>query len=520
MKTKRAILWIAVSSGQQATEEKDSLPEQERRLREIAEQRGWQIIDIITIPGHSRVYYNYPEFAAAAATEGIPGALRMLEHWARRDFDVFACIAGDRFGRAASIFNEVVERTYDAGAQVFTLRDGLIERGNEGTWAVMASYAASSEVKELRRRHKFGMNKRAEMGLPISSRVKISHCVVRDERGRSQKLVVNEELRPLFADLATVFLEGVAWHSLERVLYERYGYVGKNGKPYPPRYFHPLLISPVFWGHNARNFWNERSPNVHRRGEWMFDETVPAPDGVMIYYNTHEPVYTGELAERMKAELRRRMSLRGSARPNSPYPLTGMFECYECGWKMAFVNSHGKWRAARCNVAYNMKPPHSCTQRKAMPERYAIDYMKRLVALVVESDDGVAFIDSLMEAPNAPDPTPDLERQIEELEEEKRVLLQLRLRLKNPNDKIYDEQEDILNERLEIAQQRLDMHRLQNASPIEIADQVTAIDYLRQMGDTFWQLQPHEINHWLRRALGRRVFRVRDGKITKLRRYK
>lgn len=518
LKSKRAILWIAVSSTQQASDEKDSLPEQERRLREIAAQRNWQIIDIITIPGHSRVYYNYPEFAAAALADGITGASRMLEHWARRDFDVFACIAGDRFGRAASIFNEVVERTYDAGAQVFTMRDGLIERGNEGTWAVMASYAASSEVKELRRRHHFGMNKRAEQGLPISSRIKFSHRAIRDELGRARKLVVKDELRQLFADVATVFLEGVAWNSLERVLYERYGHVGSNGKPYPPRFFHPILIAPVFWGHSARNFWNARSPNVHKRGEWMFDDSVPAPEGVLFYPNTHEPVYTGELAERVKAELRRRMSLRGSARPNGDYPLSGLFACDECGNKLAFVNTHGKWRAARCNTAYNLKPPSSCSQRKAMPERYALDYMRRLVSLIVESDDGLAALNALMDTPDAPDPTPDLERQVETLEEEGRILIQKQLRAPESMSALYDEQMDILGERLNLARQRLDMHRRQAASASEVVEQVHSIDQMRALGERLWQLPPHELNQLLRRALGRRVFLVREGKIVRLRR--
>ena len=48
MRTKRAVLWIAVSSGAQAEDDQESLPEQARRLQELASKQGWQVVDTIT----------------------------------------------------------------------------------------------------------------------------------------------------------------------------------------------------------------------------------------------------------------------------------------------------------------------------------------------------------------------------------------------------------------------------------------------------------------------------------------
>jgi DNA invertase Pin-like site-specific DNA recombinase len=508
MRQPRAILWVAVSSGAQAEEEKESLPEQERRLREIAADRGWQIVDLITVPGHSRVYFNYPEFAAAAAAEGMSDPARMFEHWKRRDFDVFACVAGDRFGRSASIFNEVVERTYDAGAQVFTIRDGLIERGNENTWAVMASYAASSEVRELKRRYQFGMNRRAAEGKPLSPRVRFSHQIIRDARGKAVTMVVREELRPLFNDIATILLERVAWTALERVLFERYGHVADNGKPFPMYALYHLLNAPSFWGNSARH-----AP-ADCRGDWVFDEGAPVPEGVTVYYGTHEAVYTGELAEAVKAELRRRRALRGSARPDTQYPLSALFACDECGYKLAWTNSNGRWRGARCNTAYVHRPytTEPCAQRQHMPEPYALDYMRQLVTLIVTTGDVQTALASLA-TPEPPDETPELERQLAQLEAEGHTLIQNQLRAPASMSRLYEEQIDVLGTRIEAVRERLTAAKQRQPSDAVRASRHAALTELQALGEVFWQQSPGKVNQVLRRVFAGWVFMVRDGAI-------
>lgn len=511
MKQLRAVLLEAVSTGKQALDGKQSLPEQDERLRDVALRFNWNIVDVILVPGHSRVYYTYREFAEDALSEGIPAPMRMFEHWKKRDFDVFACSSGDRFGREQSIFAEVVIRTTDAGALVYTLRDGEINKQNRRMFISMGGYQASTEIDELKRRYNFGMNKRASDGKPLSSRVVFSHRVIRDDKGNALTMVVRDEMRPLLADIARVLLERVAWTAMEQQLAQRFGHVADNGKPYPRYAVYHLLHTATFWGNSARH----APPKI--RGAWVFDEQAPKPEGVLMHYNTHEAAYTGKTAEDVKAELRRRLSLRGSARPNSDYPLSGMFACAECGYKLAWTCANYRYRGARCNTAYGLRSYSEahCSQRRHLPEAYALDYMRHLLSLIVTSGDVQQAIADLAE-PEPPDETPELERQLEQLEDEGRILIQKQKQARASLSALYDEQIDTLGKRIEAVQARLDIARLRHPSESERAGQQQAVADIRILGEAFWNLPPGEINQTLRRVFANRVFLARDGKIVGL----
>ncbi len=55
----RAIIVAAVSSAEQASEQKDSIPGQLAACRETCQQRGWTVADEVSILGHSRNYNRH-----------------------------------------------------------------------------------------------------------------------------------------------------------------------------------------------------------------------------------------------------------------------------------------------------------------------------------------------------------------------------------------------------------------------------------------------------------------------------
>jgi len=57
----RAVLFIRVSSEEQAKSDKDSLAEQERVLRAAADKFKWQVVDAIIIPGIRASFYSYEQ---------------------------------------------------------------------------------------------------------------------------------------------------------------------------------------------------------------------------------------------------------------------------------------------------------------------------------------------------------------------------------------------------------------------------------------------------------------------------
>lgn len=242
----RAVLWCAVSDEKQARDEKISLVEQERLLRQKAEDEGWLIVDVLIVPGFSRRFYNYPEFIEAAAREGIDAPRRMMDHWQAQDFDVLTCRYGSRFAREQSIFGEVVARTIDGGARIYTIENGWVDKSNYRMFISMVGYSSAAEVDQLKQRFQDGMNKRAERGLPVSAQIVISHKVIRDDLGNALELVVNEDRRRMFDDLAEILLTGISWGEIPNLLFER-GHATKKGKPWSTAVLWRALHSPWFW---------------------------------------------------------------------------------------------------------------------------------------------------------------------------------------------------------------------------------------------------------------------------------
>ena len=264
----RTILWIAVSSGRQAEDDKESLPEQKRRLLEVSSVNMWDVVDVVLVPGHSRVYYNYREFAEAALEEKIDGPMRMFDHWNRKDFDMFTCVDGSRFGREQSIFAEVVARTIDAGAQLFTLKDGFINASNRRMYVSMAGYSSASEIDELKRRRAFGMRGRAEKGLRVSSRTLFGMREIRDEKGRAIREERDPALQYIFDRVAQELLAGTSWNSLEDSLYNNYQITNpRTGRPFVHGFFRSIMASPTFWGHTAMHFTVRNRSFPH----WAYD---------------------------------------------------------------------------------------------------------------------------------------------------------------------------------------------------------------------------------------------------------
>lgn len=357
---RRVVGLCAVSTVPQANkEEKVSLEEQERLIRERAAADGDVLVDMLIIPGFSRRYYNLYDLIEEAGRAGHDAPRRLLEHIRARDFDVLMCRYGNRMAREQSIFGEIVARVIDAGAEIFTLADGLIHAGNYRMYISMAGYAAATEVDRLVQGRKDAMQKRAARGLPVSSRVMSTHHLVRDEHGAAVELRVDPAKRRLLDDIATLLLEGVGFNSLGALLYERYGHLRPDGSPYGNALLYNWLHSPTFWGHTAQH-------HSGRYGTWVYDDRAVPPEGVSLYRNTHEPAYTGVLAEQIKTELRRRSELKAGQMNNAhANPFTGLVVCAGCGWRM--THAIGKrWRGYVCasnTTRFKYTPRADCDSR-------------------------------------------------------------------------------------------------------------------------------------------------------------
>ena len=81
---KRAALYVRVSTDHQTVEN------QIRELSQVAERRGWEVVEI----------YRDAGISGAKGRDGRPGLDTMLKDASRRKFDVVMAWAIDRLGRS------------------------------------------------------------------------------------------------------------------------------------------------------------------------------------------------------------------------------------------------------------------------------------------------------------------------------------------------------------------------------------------------------------------------------------
>ncbi|HEX3052216.1 MAG TPA: recombinase family protein [Aggregatilineaceae bacterium] len=518
----RAIIWAAVSTAPQANEdEKVSLPKQESDARALCDRNGWSMVEVLKVPGHSRHYIDIHQAASDMREQGIVAFDRLLDHWRLKDFDVLIVRDGDRFARTQTLHSYVTESTIQMGARIYSLTDGWIDETNYRLWIAMGGYRAASDIDRLVKARKAGMDKRAQRGLPTSSGLLWSHLLIRDSNGNAQKVIVDPAKRRLLDDLADVVIEGVSWPKVGKELYTRFGHVNNSGKAFGTTQMYQALHNPTFWGNNARYFNSKKYPNRERKGLWCFDPDIPAPEGVVIFYGTHEPAYTGEVAAKVQAELRRRRGIQGNTRPNRTHRFTGLLICAECGYNLTITYSseaHDRmyWR---CNSKYNERQSAAaCSQNKFIRDDAVFAVIDDLLHQMIDLRDLRPFESDT--PPNADSQHITLlENEIATLEGQLQRLIMKQASIEDESLwNAYDAQILATNDRLKIMRADLHARRLRQPSSAVRQEQERAYRDIADMTvEQFWRRSSTEINQYLHRLMGGRRFLVYNGQIVRIR---
>lgn len=516
MSPQRWILLLAVSSGAQASEDKDSLPSQERDLKAHVDSVGGVVVDIIRIPGHSRDFYTWQEFAEAASKGKNPtdDPKRMIQHWKAQDFDVLGVREPSRFGRKIGMVAEVIGKTLDAGATVFPLSTRtMITSANGLTSSMVEGYVANQELNTLKARTKMGMEKRVSRGLP-AGKTPVTHTLVRDEKtGKAIKLVANPLARLYFTQAAHLLLDGLPYDIVQERLHSE-GYQ-LPGLKYNPRLLYRLLWKPSFWGHSAQYFTQRRGADREKAGLWMLDAASPAPSTVKIIYDTHEPVLTGDIGQRLKDEMRRRMvALRGTAHPRSITKFAGLISCDECGRSVArgYTSKYPGSDTYRCATHYAPKLGIPCSQSLMISERKICAWVDKLLIQLIEDRDYSLLI------PQEGDATRDYDHLTACLSEAETRLNRLIDGQSRAPATVFDHYSaQIETVAQEIAGYRRGLLTLegqmhQGSAYREAIDQ--AIQPMRAvLPQGLWTLPIHEINQFLFNVLGPWTLSLREGEI-------
>lgn len=511
---KRAIKLISVSSEEQAKREKVSLEYQSERLDEAAAQYGWTWVDVIAVRGFSRDYYTVAEFVAEAGPKH-PDVYRLQDHWKRGDFDVLAVYDGSRFGRKKSMFAEVVGRTYDAGAVIYTTKEGLIDRSNADFFALLGGYAAEKELRVLKERTASGMRRRAELGLPKGTVIR-THRLIRDENGKPIRLEFDQRQRKFWDDVEQLLRDEVGWKRLEEELAARYGYTTLAGKPLVQNTVYRLMRSPTFWGHIAIGFEKKRL-NWQKNASWVWDVNDSVPDGVTMFRDTHEPVYPGERYDQMVALLAHHSQTHRGRWRNRAYGtnrFAGLCICGVCGNNLSYKRKRSeRYVYLRCSTGtfesrcanYKHIP---IPQFEAFIERFMEDAMRSDAAFSQPQDKGANRLRQLEQ---------DCARLRDEISQliEYQISASPSLRGQYAN-KITERDQQLITVTAELNQLR--SHAVYDGAEEreQVRRQIEADGGLPAL----WQKPDHIVNQTLHALLGPYRFVALDGEIVELRREK
>jgi DNA invertase Pin-like site-specific DNA recombinase len=108
-KHKRAALYVRISTGAQSVES------QIHDLRQVAERRGWQIVEV----------YRDEGISGAKGRDKRPGLDAMLKAASRRKFDVVMAWAIDRLGRSLIDLLGTIQHIEAAGVDLYLDKQGI-----------------------------------------------------------------------------------------------------------------------------------------------------------------------------------------------------------------------------------------------------------------------------------------------------------------------------------------------------------------------------------------------------------
>jgi hypothetical protein len=360
------------------------------------------------------------------------------------------------------------------------------------------------------------MTARAQRGLPITSRIPISYQVIRDPNsGKAIRLEVDESKRRLWDDLADLILEGISWDSIEIKLYERFGHVNGKGDVYYPNFMYRLIMKPIFWGHLARFHANRLSKNGYRYGRWIYDESEPLPEGVLIFRHTHPAVWQGELADRICQEIDRRSeNMRGKASSSYTHRLSGLAICGECGSFMS-TRVDGEYRGLYCPNTKGRSGKPQCNNRGVVSERKIIARINEFLAQMLCEHTTNIFEQAAPDTSRIQERTAALDSEISVLEEQARLFIRKQLTAGEDIQHIYEEELEKINNQLKNIREA--RNRLQGeslaAQQTTLAQQATLEELADLTLERFWLQESRVINQMLHRVMGRRRLIILGGKV-------
>ena len=171
MSNKRAALYVRVSTDAQTVEN------QIRELRQVAERRGWEVVEV----------YSDAGISGAKGRNGRPGLDSMLKDASRRKFDIVMAWAIDRLGRSLIDLLDTIQHLEACGVDLYLDQQAIDTTTPMGKLVFQVTGAfAEFERSMIRQRIKAGLKRAVAQGVKLG-RPKIDSTTERKVRKQLAK---------------------------------------------------------------------------------------------------------------------------------------------------------------------------------------------------------------------------------------------------------------------------------------------------------------------------------------------
>lgn len=311
----RVIQVAAVSTVRQAAEDKESVPEQIRLMDAVCEARGWQVVERITIPGHSRDYTWLHQL-----TKDCPEYAHLVDLIEAETGNLVMCAWWNRLWRTSHLQSQLMTLCREHGVQVYAVNqpvellppDKLPRRPG---WSALVPVISGLQSDEDQNRRvsdwRMGMAGRHARGLHNAAILPYGY-----DRNplKGQPMLIDKDrarwVRWIYARRA----EGWGYHMIQHEL-DTLNVAAPRSTHWVYRTVRTILHNPVYVGvvvwEGHRNDQAKHAA-ILDHDLWLRAQVVNDARSAFVHGRRY-------------------------------FILSGLVHCAECGWAMGYAPSHNRY---------------------------------------------------------------------------------------------------------------------------------------------------------------------------------
>lgn len=342
MKPKNYIagLYLRLSQEDERQGESISIDNQRMILRKYAEEHGFEIHDEYIDDGVSGTTFQRPE------------VLRLLDDAKTGVINTIIVKDLSRFGRNYIEVGQYIDYVFPAfGIRFIAIQDN-VDTANRDNGAmemmpimnVFNEWHAANTSKKLRAVWKA----KAKEGIFHGKKATYGYIKGTDKK---RTFIIDEEVAPIVKRIFEMYASGNCPKRISEILnaegipspgqyaFDKLGHKGKQGdrRLWGQITIAQILKNVVYIGHMQQLITTSVSYKNHKRYK-------KDPSEWVIVYNTHEPIISQELWDKVR-EREKSVAQGRKTKTGYTHPLSGFLYCADCGCKMK-LNSAGHYRYA------------------------------------------------------------------------------------------------------------------------------------------------------------------------------